>query len=133
MVEAETTEITEGLTRAMACCAQVARLHVARQEKIARGMEAIAKVARLYRKHGGPPVWVHRVQTLDGAKWQLEDRTQLQVTLNRKERRALIHQFNQGQHPERLVAGCKRCGLLYVAPAKTRCQCPVVRLGEVAL
>jgi hypothetical protein len=95
--------------------------------KIARGMEAIAKVARLYIKHGKPPSWIQRVQTLDGPKWIPEDRAKYEPTLNRRERRALVRQLNQGQRPERLVAGCKRCGLLYVGKATARCQCPVQR------
>ncbi len=73
-------------------------------KRIERAIECTVKVARLYKKHGQPPVF-HATKTVYNPPRQ---RMRLATS-------AFV--------PARYV--CGRCGLLFVAPTNERCQCKV--------
>ena len=81
------------------------------EQKIARGMEAIAKIARLYKKHGHPPVFIPILRSDE--------------VIPRYVRRTLpgknVEQIQQA------TAVCARCQLpknaMRIGGVMQRCQC----------
>lgn len=87
--------------------------------KLARGMAAVAKIARLYKKHGGPPKWIARQK--EGA-WSPAGPNQ---ALNHGWKRALRLTMRPRQRPQAFQ--CGTCNKPFVGPASNRCQCkPIV-------
>lgn len=99
----------------------------AAEKKLARAMEVIGKVARLYKRHGQPPKWVKlnpdRDEDKDAPKW-VEDPNPGALFFSRSWKRS-IRQAAWRKRPAKRVASmrCSHCGLWFVAPAMFRCKC----------
>ena len=72
--------------------------------EIERALDCTVKVARLYKKHGKPPVF-HATKTV----------------YNPPRQRARLAAAPQVE----VAHVCGRCGLLFIGPANKRCQCKV--------
>ena len=79
-------------------------LRPAMVKQLERAIECTVKVARLYKKHGKPPVF-----------------TPIEPEYNPPRQRARLARLA----PAPVQNVCSRCGLLFIAPAEKRCQCKV--------